>query len=289
MGPQLRDWALLVISLVFVAAGLVIVAARPQEAIGWTSVLFFGGCAAVAVWSLRAKRRAAQQAEDPTLLARFDAGAELRPDLRRLRAISGGLALFGGVVALVGRGLGSGFVLASLGLGLLGAGALAASLLGLTGRASLRCAPEGLWIGARAYRYRVAWDNVGGLDLGEVHSQPLLRIWVRDFEACSPPARPRPSARASPGRSGGAAGWSAATCRWRRAPSGSTRWCSSARWSATSRTPRRAPSWSRGGRWVPDREDRGQAPAGSGVGAAGGVDSRRWPTRTNLSPSARAS
>lgn len=190
MGPQLRDWALLVISLVFVAAGLVIVAARPQEAIGWTSVLFFGGCAAVAVWSLRAKLRAAQQAEDPTLLARFDAGAELRPDLRRLRAISGGLALFGGVVALVGRGLGPGFVLASLGLGLLGAGALAASLLGLTGRASLRCAPEGLWIGARAYRYRVAWDNVRGLDLGEVHSQPLLRIWVRDFEAllasCSP-------------------------------------------------------------------------------------------------------
>ncbi len=200
VGPRIRDWALLVISLAFVAAGLLIVAERPQEAIGWTSVLFFGGCAAIAVWSLRAKRRAARQAEDPTLLARFDAGAELRPDLRRIRAISGGLALFGVAVALVGRGLGSGFVLASLGLALLGVAALAASLLGLTGRGSLRCAPEGLWIGARGYRYRVGWDNVAGLDVGEVHSQPILRIWARDLEAvlasCEPAAERARLARA---------------------------------------------------------------------------------------------
>lgn len=43
---------LLIVSLTFVAAGAFLVARSPDKWVGWMSITFFGGCAAVFVWQL---------------------------------------------------------------------------------------------------------------------------------------------------------------------------------------------------------------------------------------------
>lgn len=200
MGPGLRDWGLLGISLAFVAMGAMIVGSGRDGAIGAVCLLFFGACAAVAAAEIVRKLRAARQLGDPSLEVRFEPGQQLRADARRIGVACGGLAVFGALLAVLGRELGGWFVGACGLLGLLGVGGLVALALGYTGRASLRFTADALWVGSGRAEYPVLWDSIVAVELGAIHEQPVLRIVVADVEALlgrvEPPSEVRRVARA---------------------------------------------------------------------------------------------
>lgn len=199
MGPGARDWLLLAISLVFVAMGAVLVVAG-RGAVGATCVLFFGACAAVAAAEIVRKRRAARQDADPSLVARFEPGQPLRADRRGLGVRLGGLAVFGALLAIVGRALGDGFVILCGLLALLGAGGLVALALGYTGGSTLRFTAEALEVAQRGASYSVPWDSIVAVDLAAINDQPLVRITVASVDELlarvEPPAAARTVARA---------------------------------------------------------------------------------------------
>lgn len=200
MGPGARDWLLLAISLAFVAMGAVLVVAGRGGAVGAICVLFFGACAAIGAAEIVRKRRAARQDADPSLVARFEPELPLRADRRGLAVRLGGLAVFGALLAILGRELGGGFVILSGLLALLGAGGLVALALGYTGGSALRFTAEALEVEQRGASYSVPWDSIVAIDLASIHDQPLVRISVASVEellaGVEPPAGARTVARA---------------------------------------------------------------------------------------------
>lgn len=190
MGPRPSDWALLVVSLVFVAMGLVLLFAGVDLRLALLCILFFGACAAVAVDTLARKRRAARQLGDPGLEVRMAGGRAIRADARRPAWIAAGLVGFGGLGAAIGGGLGGGFVALCGLMGLLGLGVLAAIGLGLTWRSSLCFTPEALWVSTGRLRYPVPWDSIVTVDLAEAYEQPVVRIVVADVDALTAAVRP---------------------------------------------------------------------------------------------------
>jgi hypothetical protein len=195
VGPGARDWLLLAGSLAFVAMGVLLVAVGRGGAVGVACVLFFGACAAIAAAEIVRKRRAARQDEDPSLVVRFEPGQTLRADARRIGVVSGGLAGFGALLAILGRDLGAGFVIACGLLALLGAGGLLALALGYTGRSGLRFTADALWVEQRGARYPVLWDSIVAVDLTAVNDQPIVRITVASVEELLARVEPTEAAR----------------------------------------------------------------------------------------------
>lgn len=204
MGPGLRDWALLAVSLAFVAMAVVLLLAGREPRTALICLLFFGACAAVGGDSIARKRRAARQLGDPGLAVHIEAGQEIRADARRPAWVSAGLVGFGALGVTIGGGLGVGFVVCCALMGLLGLGALAAMGLGYTWRSSLRFEAEALWVSTGRLSYPVPWDSIVAVDLAELHEQPVVRITVADADALLAAVLPAAAA----GRLARMIGWS---------------------------------------------------------------------------------
>lgn len=203
MGPTVRDWALLAVSLAFVAAGLLLLFVGREPRLALLCLLFFGACAVVFVGVIARKRRAARQAADPRLVPEIPGGRTIRAD--RGRIVRSGVGLVGAAIvgAALGSELGTAFVVLCGLLGLLGLGGLAAVGLGYTGRTWLRLEPAALWVSDGRCAHPIAWDNICTVDLIETDAQPIVRIRVADAQALVAAAEPRRAA----GRVARSIGW----------------------------------------------------------------------------------
>ncbi len=152
-----RDWAMLVITVLFCAGALFILPGDPR--VGTGCLLMFGPCALLAIERIRSKRR---RASFNATLVSAPGGVELRMSkanfmLMGLLAVGMGLSVFfypdtPTWVLLAG----STFLLAGVGM-------MAMAASGVLARRFLRFDPEGLTLGEWSYSFRVDWDNVADL------------------------------------------------------------------------------------------------------------------------------
>lgn len=175
-GPTLKDWALVAIGFGFVALGLWVMPSKP-EAFG--VIAFFGACAAVGVWNVARKLRAAKLRP---LSVEVVGGTPLRPSRLRLGLLGGGILGVG--LALLTVPSVPVVVLVCVAVMILAGGfVLLAVLLGKLPVGFLQFDEEGLTVGQRNATFAIGWDNVAAVWPGEVHDNATLFLNVRDLEA----------------------------------------------------------------------------------------------------------
>lgn len=179
-GPTVKDWLLLIVSLLFVAGGVPIMLADPDSfRTAVACMAFFSACSLIAIWIIVRKLRFAAQLREPGSASIH--GCVAIPVDRRKRWIGAiGLTVLGSIMAWGGAELGQVFTWLSMfmaGVGLVMAIGLA---LGLIGHEYLVFEPAGIRMGNRHYSYLIAWDHVAVAEIGDHHDNPVLRIQVRD-------------------------------------------------------------------------------------------------------------
>lgn len=95
-GSRAQHYAMLGISLVFVAAGIGMIVTGADG--GVTTTAFFGTCAAVAIWQLRPDLLETETRSTAVLLAQYPGPVVLRASVRKLLFLAGLSAVFGGVM-----------------------------------------------------------------------------------------------------------------------------------------------------------------------------------------------
>ncbi|MGU3359164.1 hypothetical protein ACLBWX_02400 [Methylobacterium sp. M6A4_1b] len=95
-GPRIRHVLLLVLSLVFVAAGIGMIVTGADG--GITATAFFGICAAIAAWQLWPALLETETRSADALLARYPGPVVLRASKRKLLVLAALSAAFGGVM-----------------------------------------------------------------------------------------------------------------------------------------------------------------------------------------------
>jgi hypothetical protein len=175
--PSAKHWTLLAISVVFVAAGLLIL---PYERdVGIVTLAFFGPCLIVTVDTMLRKfwfRRF------DALKAEIVGGVPIRASRAQAMGIALVLLLMGVIILLFGR-LDS-LIVWTLALltTLLGSGLMIAALSGLIPNDYLKFDPTGITFGRARYSYMVPWDNIARLSIGKMRTNPVLFIYLHDYD-----------------------------------------------------------------------------------------------------------
>jgi hypothetical protein len=172
--PGFKDWALLAISLVFVALGLLMLRREPREAL--FPLTFFGLCASVFAYNITRKLRR----------RRFNATAVVVPGGVKLRGSNSRLLGLAALIALPGiaifltpatppfiRVLGGIILAASVAL-------LAVVLSGRFARRFLRFDPLGLTVGEVGFEFVVPWDEITDIVEFEMHDNAMVGFDIRD-------------------------------------------------------------------------------------------------------------
>jgi len=171
---------LLLISLVFTAAGVFIVAQK-GEPTGFAVIAFFGGCTAVAVWMLVRKTRARRDlhAESIDIIG----GVPLRANRTAATIAAVGMTVMGTVMALTGPAIGTIWVGLSYLIALIGVVLIAMILRGTLASQYLQFEPEGLVFGRSDTTFILAWDNIAALGRAVIGDHDALLIHVHDTDA----------------------------------------------------------------------------------------------------------
>ncbi|MDQ0463973.1 hypothetical protein QO010_001744 [Caulobacter ginsengisoli] len=178
--PSARDWILLVISLLFVAAGVLEIV-RGDWRTGAITLMFFGGGALLFAGQIFTKLRWRRSSPGKVAIA----GSRDIPMARgRILALVAAVGVFGLAGALLGGSMG--LVLQGLcaGLALFAVGFTLALLCNWLPTPALRFEPQGLVVqrGSRR-RYRADWDNIAGLSVGELARNPMILLHFHDSAA----------------------------------------------------------------------------------------------------------
>ena len=200
---SLRDWFLIFASGLFVAGGVFLGVVR-HERRGWGAAVLFGAGLAVGVWSILRKRRI--RAHYAALDVQVRGGVPIQAARRTGLVWTGGVAVLG--IALWVLGLGDHWVMKaiSVALAVLGAAFFLLVALGVTPRPALIFEPGGLrWVAGRR-SYLLEWDNVARVWPGELHGHDLLLIDVANLERLLRTASPE-YARRLPKLVGSCRGW----------------------------------------------------------------------------------
>jgi len=169
-------WLLVGLFSVAAAAACLLIMVMREKSEAWNGLagsLFFGACAAVALWRIIELRRLKKHLQTcPTVSVRGGVAISNRSPL-----------LYGPVAGAAGIGLAL-FLLTdgslmfkgvALAMGLLGCAGLLLLLLGV-GRQTLRFLPEGLERVKSHNRVLVAWDNISELSLLTVHDNTAIGL-----------------------------------------------------------------------------------------------------------------
>ena len=176
MGGRLSLWLMLVVSLLFVAAGAFLLWANRDPG-ALMPMLFFGACAAVFTMKLR-EGRARTRTEWP----------ELRGDTILLRRSS--KAIWTYAVISIAMGVGCGmisfmaagtveYIIGVAGLVFFGGGGIAILLKGGRNRIALRADEQGIGFGGKAHP-RLRWQDLGGVGMVSMHGEAFLGFTVRE-------------------------------------------------------------------------------------------------------------
>jgi hypothetical protein len=181
-GPSFRDWALLSISLVFVAGGLFMLTRQPREAL--LPLTFFAVCAITFSANILRKRRR----------RRFTASAASVPGGVKLRGSNARMSMLAVLIAAPGIAIflvPTPVYIRACGAVALGAGAWLLFMVfsGRIARRFLRFDPPGLTVGEPSHEYFVPWDVIDHVVEFELVDNASVGFRVRDFEAVtvSPP------------------------------------------------------------------------------------------------------
>jgi hypothetical protein len=175
--PGLRDWALLAINIVFVALGLFIL--PHNRDVGIVSLALFGPCLLVTVGSVLRKFRFRRLR---ALKAEIVGGVPIRQSRTQTLLTALVLTLMGVLTVLFGRSYGLIFWTLAWLMALTGGALTIAVLLGLIPDGYVKFDPEGITFGRARYSYLVPWDNIARVGAGQVHDNPALFIWLRDYD-----------------------------------------------------------------------------------------------------------
>lgn len=175
-GPTIKDWAVVLIGLGFVALGLWVSPGKP-EALGL--VAFFGAIAAVGLWNVVRKLRAAKLRP---LSVEVLGGVPLRPSRLRMGLLGGGI--FGVGLALLTVPNKPIIILVCIAVMIAAGGfVLGAVLLGKLPVGFLQFDEAGLTVGQRNAVFTIGWDNIAAVWPGELHDNATLFLNVHDLGA----------------------------------------------------------------------------------------------------------
>src|SRR5215510_4803017 len=147
--PGIKDWALLVINIVFVALSFFIL---PHERdVGIVTLAFFGPCLIVTIGTVLRKFR-----------------------FRRFRALKA--EIVGGVPIRASRAQALAAALMLLLMGTI------IVLCGLVPNDYVRFDPEGITFSRARYSYTVPWDSIAQVRAGQMHNNPALFIWLHGYD-----------------------------------------------------------------------------------------------------------
>ncbi len=179
-GPRLRDWALLLVSFGFTAAGAALWWSGRDPGPAMATTAFFGLCLAVAVGNVMEKRALRRFAA----AERVEITGGVPIPMRRGRLLGLGVTLIavGGMMVAGGGSFGVVYQAVASLLPLTGAILTGGVLLGRFGRDSLCFEPAGLRLAGRGWSMLVHWDNVGAVDVAEPSDNPEVRLVVRDAD-----------------------------------------------------------------------------------------------------------
>jgi hypothetical protein len=176
--PGVRDWALLAINIVFVALGLFIL--LHERDVGIVTLAVFGPCLVVTVGTVLRKFRFRRLR---ALKAEIVGGVPIRQSRAQTLITALVLTLMGVVIVLFGHSYGLIFWTLAWLMAVTGGALTIAVLLGLIPNGYVRFDPEGITFGRTRYSYLVPWDNIAAVRTGQVHDNPALFIWLRDYDA----------------------------------------------------------------------------------------------------------
>jgi hypothetical protein len=175
-GPRIKDWALLAINIVFVAAGLFILPHKSD--VGIVTLAFFGPCLIVTVGTVLRKFRFCRFR---ALKAEIVGGVPIRASRAQALATALVLTLMGVIIVLFGRSYGLIFWTLAWLIALIGGALMIAVLCGLIPNDYLKFDPEGITFSRARYSYMVPWDNIARVSAGHMHDNPTLFIWLHDY------------------------------------------------------------------------------------------------------------
>jgi hypothetical protein len=182
--PTFQDWLLLVLNVVFVAAGLLILPSSPDA--GIVTLAFFGTCLFVSAGTVLRKFRFRRHAA-----AKVDVqgGVPIRPRMGAMLALGGWLTVLGIILVVFGHSYPLLFRILGAGVAIAGGVLTFGVLVGWWPGGFLQFDPHHLTIAQRAWRVRLPWDEIVDVVEAELQSNPVLLIAVADADrlAVDPP------------------------------------------------------------------------------------------------------
>lgn len=176
--PTLADWALLLIGLVFVAAGLIILPRKPD--VGIVTLAFFGSCtgvfAATILRKLRYRRFRATRTE-------VMGGVPIYPSRLRAGLLGAWMLVLGVVLYVFGTEYPPLFRWLAIFVALVGVVILLGVIVRRLPAGFMQFDPDALTLGQSKWSVRVPWSGIAEIAEGEIHSNPTLLLWVHDVHA----------------------------------------------------------------------------------------------------------
>jgi hypothetical protein len=175
--PNLQDWMLLTIGILFVAAGLIILPSNRD--VGVVTIALSGPCAALSIATILRKLRFRGAAP---LKVELVGGVPIRPS--RLGAATYGVAIatIGIILIVFGRSYGLMFWCLAWFIAFIGSSMLLGVAVGLLPVGYIRFDPAGITLAQGRWAYTVPWEAIYQLSGGEYHGNPALGIWLYDFD-----------------------------------------------------------------------------------------------------------
>jgi len=174
--PGVKDWALLVINIVFVAAGFFILLHKSD--VGIVTLAFFGPCLIITIGTVLRKMRFRRFR---ALKAEIVGGIPIRASRTQALAIALMLMLMGAIIVVFGRSYPLIFWMLAWMIALLGGGVTNAVLLGLIPNDYVKFDPEGITFARARYSYIVPWGKIAQVSAGHMYDNPALFISLHDY------------------------------------------------------------------------------------------------------------
>jgi hypothetical protein len=174
--PTFRDWALLVVAVLFTVAGAIIL---PHDRnVGIVSIAMFGPCAAVFVIIIMRKLRFRRLR---ALKAEIVGGVPIRQSRALVVTSSITLAAMGAIFILFGHSYGPVFLVLAWVIALIGGALLIGALSGWWPNGSIQFDPEGITFGRSGFAFTVPWDNIAQVSAGNLNNNPAAFMSLRDY------------------------------------------------------------------------------------------------------------
>lgn len=175
--PTRRDWLMVIISVLFVAAGILILQGNPS--VGIVTLAFFGLCLIVTVETVRVKLRDSKFAGQTVMVM---GGINIRPSRFRIFLISVLLILLGLVLAAFGQTYPPIFNVLSYLICIAGLSLLVLVVLKKIPASYFRFDSEGFVLGRKWGEVRIPWSAIVETRVADFNSNSAVFLWIKSLQ-----------------------------------------------------------------------------------------------------------